>query len=87
MFTAVAACFGVYLGFQGLEKWRDETIGKRKTELAEQALVAFYEARDVLGWVALGVSLERKAVLGPRLPGKAINNRRCATRILCRSSG
>jgi hypothetical protein len=50
VFTTGAACFGVYLGFRGLEKWRDETIGKRKTELAEQALVAFYEARDVLGW-------------------------------------
>lgn len=49
--TASAACFGAYLGYRGLEKWRVETIGKRKAELAEQALIAFYEARDVFLWV------------------------------------
>lgn len=49
--TASAACFGAYLGYRGLEKWRVETIGKRKAELAEQALTAFYEARDVFVWV------------------------------------
>jgi hypothetical protein len=30
VFTAGAACFGAYIGYRGLEKWRAETIGKRK---------------------------------------------------------
>ncbi len=47
VFTAGAACTGAWIGWRGLEKWRAETIGKRKAELAEQALMAFYEARDV----------------------------------------
>jgi len=50
-FTAGAACAGAWIGWLGLKKWRAETVGKRKTELAEQALIAFYEARDVFVWV------------------------------------
>ena len=45
--TAGAAWFAAIIAYRGLNKWRAETIGKRKAELAEQALVAFYEARDV----------------------------------------
>ena len=48
--TAGAACFGASIAYRGLNKWRDETVGKRKTELAEQALTAAYEARDVFIW-------------------------------------
>jgi hypothetical protein len=48
VFTAGAACAAAFVGYRGLEKWRAETIGKRKADLAEQALTAFFEARDVL---------------------------------------
>ncbi len=43
--TACAAWFAAYTAYRGLQKWRDETLGKRKTELAEQVLASFYEAR------------------------------------------
>jgi hypothetical protein len=46
--TAGAAVFGAYTAFQGLQKWRQETVGKRKMELAEDVLVDFYEARDIV---------------------------------------
>jgi hypothetical protein len=46
--TAVTAIYGVRIGIQGLNKWRAETIGKRKAELAEEVLADFYEARDVI---------------------------------------
>src|SRR5208282_3081313 len=49
--TAATAVFGVYIAKAGLNRWRIETVGKRKAELAEQALTAFYEARDVFVWV------------------------------------
>jgi hypothetical protein len=45
MFTAVAACTGAWIGWCGLKKWRAETIGKRKAELAEDVIADFYEAR------------------------------------------
>ena len=46
--TAITAIYGVRIGIQGLNKWRAETIGKRKAELAEDVLADFYEARDVI---------------------------------------
>jgi len=46
--TAGAACFGAYIGYRGLERWRAETIGKRKAELAEEVLADFYEAREII---------------------------------------
>jgi hypothetical protein len=49
--TAITAIYGVGIAKAGLDKWHVETIGKRKAELAEQALTAFYEARDVFVWV------------------------------------
>lgn len=47
MFTACAACVGAWIAWRGLSKWHAETVGKRRAELAEQTLIAFYEARDV----------------------------------------
>ena len=32
----------------GLDKWRRETIGKRKAEVAEETLTALYEAREII---------------------------------------
>jgi hypothetical protein len=49
--TAITAVIGVSIAYRSLNKWHDETVGKRKAELAEQALIAFYEARDVFTWV------------------------------------
>lgn len=49
--TAITAVVGVRIASSGLNKWREESAGKRKAELAEQALTDFYEARDVFTWV------------------------------------
>jgi hypothetical protein len=46
--TAITAIYGVRIGIQGLNKWRTETIGKRKAELAEEVLADFYEGRDII---------------------------------------
>lgn len=49
--TAVTAIVGVSIAARGLTKWRTETIGKRKAELAEEVLADFYEARYVINYV------------------------------------
>jgi len=36
------------VAIRGLSAWRQQMIGKRKAELAEQVLVGFYAARDTL---------------------------------------
>lgn len=48
VFTAGAACIGVYIAFRGLSKWHNETVGKRRIELAEDVLSDFYQARDII---------------------------------------
>ena len=35
----------------GVNAWRREFIGRRRIELAEEALVLFYEAKDALRWI------------------------------------
>jgi hypothetical protein len=39
---------GAGVALTGLGTWKRETIGKRKAELAEEVLAAFYEARDII---------------------------------------
>ncbi len=46
--TAGAAWFAATIAYRGLNKWRAETIGKRKAELAEEVIADFYEARDII---------------------------------------
>ena len=56
--VAVAAGFTVW----GVNSWRRETIGKRKTEVSEQAIVAASRVQSALGYVRspLGHSGEGK---------------------------
>jgi hypothetical protein len=49
--TAVTAVIGVAIAVRGLNKWRAETIGKRKAELAEEVLADFYRAKLIFVWV------------------------------------
>ncbi len=51
--TAVGACLGGAAAFRGVNAWRAEVVGRRKTELAEEVLALFYRARDVLIWARL----------------------------------
>jgi hypothetical protein len=45
--TAVAAMLAAVFAYRGLCTWRDEMLGRRKAELAEEVLADFYQARDV----------------------------------------
>jgi len=44
--TATTAVIAAYIGLRGLDKWRAETLDKRRIDLAEDVLAGFYEARD-----------------------------------------
>lgn len=61
-FTAGAAIFGAWIAKKGLDKWKSETMGKRRIELAEQALTLAYETADVLAlartWVPRSESIK-----------------------------
>lgn len=49
--TGGAACVGAYVAFRGLRKWQEETIGKRRAEIAEEALSSFLHARRIFDGV------------------------------------
>lgn len=48
--VAAAAGFAARQGVRSLRAWRDETIGRRRIELAEEVIADFYEARDIIQW-------------------------------------
>jgi hypothetical protein len=47
--TGGAACVGAYVSFRGLRKWQEETIGKRRAEVAEETLTSFLSAKFSTG--------------------------------------
>lgn len=46
--TGGAAVTGAIVAWRGLEKWRAETIGKKRSELATAVLADFYEAHEII---------------------------------------
>jgi len=54
--SAIIACFAFVLG---IAAWKREHIGKRRIELAEDALTLFYEARDAVIRIRSAISKGR----------------------------
>ncbi len=52
--TAFTAVFGVWIAKTSFDKWRIETIGKRKIELAEHVLIDARMVREVLRFARIG---------------------------------
>ena len=46
--VAGAAVSTATVGWKALNKWRDETVGKRRLEVAEDTLSAFYQAQEII---------------------------------------
>jgi hypothetical protein len=68
VFTAGAACSGAYLAYRGLSKWRAETVGKRKVELAEEVLADFYQARDIINAARSPLVFEGEGASRAKMP-------------------
>jgi hypothetical protein len=45
---AGAVVFAAIVGARALNTWRSEMIGRKKADIAEQTLAAFYEVRDII---------------------------------------
>lgn len=48
LLTAGAAIFAAATGWRALSRWKAETIGKRRVEVAESTLVAFYQMQEII---------------------------------------
>ncbi len=68
MLTAIIAA---YVGLKGLSRWRAETVGKRKSELAEHVLADFYQARDIYEWARFPGSFPGEGAARPREEGES----------------
>jgi hypothetical protein len=65
--TAGAAWVAVRIAYQGLEKWRSETTGKRKADLAATALAMVYQAEEIFRnarstWIPVHEMIERPGI-------------------------
>jgi len=49
--TGGAACVGAYVAIRGLRKWQEETVGKRRAEIAEEVLSSFLHVRKIFNAV------------------------------------
>ncbi len=49
--VAGAAAIAAWQGVKGLNAWRTEALGRRRMELAEDALADFYEARNAFHFI------------------------------------
>jgi hypothetical protein len=63
--TAVTAIVAVVIAARGLKRWREEMIGRRRAEVAQEILADFYEARDIISWIrspgSMGGEYEERA--------------------------
>jgi hypothetical protein len=65
--TGAAAWFAAITAYRGLEKWRSETLGKQRAELATVVLTSVYEMAEILRsarepWVMLHETAKREGV-------------------------
>lgn len=72
--TACAAAFAAYTAWRALNRWQSETIGKRRLEVAGDALAAFYQMREII-----------KAVRAPLIEGWEMKPAEDASSSICQS--
>jgi hypothetical protein len=73
---AGAAIFAAHQGVRALGAWRDEAVGKRKIEIAEQVLADFYEAHDIINGARLPVAFEGEGSTRPKSEGESEGRKR-----------
>ncbi|MDX9689640.1 MAG: hypothetical protein EOM37_06325 [Proteobacteria bacterium] len=68
--VAVAPCIAVWIAWSGIDQWQRETLGKRKTELAEEVLADFYQARDIINGARFPSGFEGEGLSRKRRDGE-----------------
>ena len=48
---SVSVIFASLFAIYGINAWRREFVGKRRIELAKEALDLFHQARDAIGYI------------------------------------
>ncbi|MCC6889908.1 MAG: hypothetical protein IT536_15365 [Hyphomicrobiales bacterium] len=72
--TACAAWFAASIAYKGLEKWRSETTGKRRADLAANVLAATYQMEEVLRQAREPFVMVHEMVERPGVPDHLATN-------------
>jgi len=75
-FTAGAACFAAWIAYKGLTRWQTEVPGRRRMELAEDALSNLYEAKRLFTVIRFPVATEGESAARVAPPGEADEQKR-----------
>lgn len=67
---AVSVAVAAYFAVRSLNAWRDQTIGRRKFEVAEEIIVAAFKAQDALEWIRSPLGWSGEAKDRPKIPGE-----------------
>ena len=72
--VAGAAVSTATVGWKALNKWRDETVGKRRLEVAEETLSAFYQVQEVISDARAPMIWASEMVKEEGVPDEVVRN-------------
>jgi hypothetical protein len=72
--TVGVASTAAWIAWRGLEKWRFETTGKRRAEIAEATLAHAYEMQEILRSARSPTILPHEAVKNEGVPDEIVTN-------------
>lgn len=86
LILAGAAISTALVGWRALGKWRDETLGKRQLELAEDVLAGFYQVQEVIHEARTRFVSASEMVREEGVPDEVVTNSAYAPRRRLRES-
>lgn len=86
LILAGAAISTAIVGWRALGKWRDETLGKRRLELAEDVLASFYQVQEIIHDARGRYVDAREMVREEGVPDEVVGNSAYAPRRRLRAS-
>jgi hypothetical protein len=68
--TTVTVVIGALVACRGINSWRNEMVGRRRAEIAEETLALFYEAQRILEHARMPLTFEGEGKTRPRKPSE-----------------
>lgn len=74
--AAIAGMIAAAAAFRGVTIWRDEMVGRRRAELAEETLARLYQARDLVTWIRHPFAMVGEGQTREQFPEETTEQRR-----------
>ena len=73
---ALSVTFAALVAWKGIDAWRKEMIGRRKSEIAEETLAVFYETKEVFKDIRSPLTYSAEAEDRPKAEGESDSEKR-----------